>query len=186
MTEDDKSRLIRSLHILKFNVENLDINKINYVPIHQYKIATKEHPLLYVDGLQCCIGLYAYCTNFAFASHINPKIIRNNDFDLDINNLPISCKKINDLKKCIFENTPFLELLKIGIAFGVTPLSKDYTTMQIIYNNIDKLISELNLMGIESKLLDDIYAPEFILDSENQRIILGDVAKKELKNFKHY
>lgn len=67
----DKELLERSLKIWNFDIDQLLIDAIQHVPMHEWKLATKDKPLLYVENLQCCVGLYAYGNNFAFAAHIN-------------------------------------------------------------------------------------------------------------------
>lgn len=69
--EFDKELLERSLKIWDFDIDQLSIDAIQHVPMHEWKLATKDKPLLYVENLQCCVGLYAYGNNFAFAAHIN-------------------------------------------------------------------------------------------------------------------
>ena len=169
----DEELKIRSLTIYGFDVDSIDTNKIAYVPMNQYRIATYEHPVLYVDGLQCCIGLYAYGNNFGFAAHINPKVIDNDNYELNNNNIAIRCRRIDDLKNIILNEYHSIEPIKIGTAFGVNPLNEDYPTVRMIYDGIDELIEQLNKIGIKTEKLDRIYAPEFILDTESNEIILS-------------
>lgn len=172
MFEFDKETKLRSLKIFGFEVENLELDRIRHVPMHQYRIATKEKPMLYVENLQVCVGLYAYCENFGFASHINTVIIREDDFILNDNKIPIELQRIRDLKREILEHSSIMETIKIGLALGVTPISKSYPTMKLIYEGIEGLIYDLKLFGIQIERLEDQSMPEFILDSTHQKIIL--------------
>lgn len=168
MYEYDEELKLRSLITWEFNIDNLNINNIIHVPMHQYRITNKN--MLYIDNLQCCVGLYAYSNSFAFAAHINPYIFRGDEFILD-NNIPIYFKRIDDLKKELLQIQK-KDSIKIGISLGYNPLDKNYPSMILIYNSINKLITDLNSEGYNVELLDDINAPEFIIDIENQKLIL--------------
>lgn len=149
--------------------------------MHQYRVSSQEYPMLYVDNLQCCVGFYAYGNGFAFAAHINPVVMREDEYELDSNNNPISFRRTDDLLKCLLESSlPMVEPLKIGIATGVKPLDENYPTIKMIYDSIDKLVLKLNLIGINVKL-ETINAPEFILDSVTEKIITVKNTKKNLK-----
>ena len=50
--------------------------------MHQYRVATSERPLLFVENLQVCIAIYGICEGFGFAAHINPIVLRQDDFNL--------------------------------------------------------------------------------------------------------
>lgn len=179
MFEYDDELKLRSLNIWGFDTENLDINKIIHVPMHQYRIATQEKTLLYVENLQCCIGLYAYNDNFGFAAHINPVVMRRDDYDLDNNKTAVRCRRIDDLKNAILESRSYTEPIKIGISLGCAPLDKDYPTVKMIYDGVDNLINDLNSIGVEMFKLEDQYSSEFILDTEKVEIILP----KKQKNY---
>lgn len=179
MFEYDNEQKIRSLIIWGFDVENLDVDKIVHVPMHQYRVATKERPMLYVDNLQCCVGFYAYSDNFAFVAHVNPKIMREDDYKLSSDYFPLSFNRINNLRKTIFENYPFNEPIRIGISLGSNPLSKYYPTMEMIYKSIENLIKELESKGIKVQKLEDIFAPEFILNLEDKKIIVPKKTQKD-------
>ena len=71
----DTKNLEHRLKIWEFDTNNLDFNKIIYVPMHEYRVTNNS--LLLIDNLQCCIGLYAFSKDFAFGAHINPLILRN-------------------------------------------------------------------------------------------------------------
>lgn len=172
MFEFDDATKLKSLKILNFDVENLELEKIRHVPMHQYRVSIKEKPMLYVENLQVCVALYAYSDNFGFAAHINTVIIREDDFILNDNKIPIQLQRSMDLKKEILAHNSMKEPTKIGLALGVTPISKSYPTMKLIYEGIEGLIYDLNLFGIPTERLEDRSMPEFILDSTHQKIIL--------------
>ena len=73
----------KSLELWEFDIQNIPLELIQHVPMHGFKVATSSKPLLYVDNLQCCVSVWALAPNFAFASHINPSVIRNDDFYVD-------------------------------------------------------------------------------------------------------
>ena len=172
MFEFDKETKLRSLKIFGFEVEKLELDKIRHVPMHQYRIATKENPMLYVENLQVCVGIYAYSNNFGFASHINTVILKEEDFIFNENKIPIKVRSIEALKDSILESPNIMKPVKIGIALGYTPISKDYFTMKLIYEGITDLIDNLSTNGIVTVRLEDQTMPEFILDTTYQKIIL--------------
>ena len=53
--------------------------------------------------------------------------------------------------------------------------------MVLIYQGINDIINKLNCLGIPTIQLEDIYAPELILDSETGNIILPDNRKIKTK-----
>lgn len=148
MFEYDKELKLKSLSIWGFDIKNLDIEKIVHVPMHQYRIATKEEPMLYVDNLQCCIGLYAYGNNFGFAAHINPVVMCGDEYELDNRGKVIRCRRMDDLKSAILNNHFLLGVINIGISLDCSPLDENYPTVKMIYDGIDNLIVELNSTGI--------------------------------------
>lgn len=172
MFEFDEETKLKSLRIFGFDTKELELFKIRHVPMHQYRVATKEKPMLYIENLQVCVALYAYSNNFGFAAHINTVIIHEDDFILNNNKIPILLRRIRNLKREILEHNSMKETIKIGLAFGVTPISKSYPTMKLIYEGIEGLIYDLKPFGIQIERLDDQFMPEFILDSTHQKIIL--------------
>lgn len=172
MFQYDEELKLRSLTIYGFDIEKLDISKIEHVPMHQYRVSTKIRPLLYIDNLQCCIGLYAYGNNFGFAAHINPLIMRGDEYELDENKKAVRCKRIEDLKNIILKSNSYDEVINIGICIGCTPLKDDYYTVKMLNENIDLLIKELNLINIKVNKLENQCFPEFILDTVNKKLIL--------------
>ena len=79
------------------NLNDINLDQIKHVPMHQYGISTKEKPLLLIENLQVCIGLYAYSKDFSFAAHLNPVVIRENEFKCDSNQNITYCNRIDDL-----------------------------------------------------------------------------------------
>lgn len=170
--EFDKELLKRSLKIYNFNTDHISIEAIQHVPMHEYRIATKDKPLLYIENLQCCIGLYAYGNNFAFAAHINTVVFDNNEYTLDKNGNLLYCNRFQDLLTQLLNYSgTIIEPFKIGIAFGVTPLDNNEKSMLLIYSGVEYLIKRLNDLGIPVVKLENIYEPEFIIDTLNNQII---------------
>ena len=170
--ELDKNLIEKSLKIWNFDVEQIDIEKIQHVPMHEWRISTKDKPLLYVENLQCCVGLYAYGNNFAFAAHINTVVFDKNEYTLDENRKPLYCNRCNDLLTELLKfNGKIVEPFKIGISLGVTPLKDTEKSMLLIYYGMDQVIKEMNRLGIPMVQLENIYEPEFIIDALNDRII---------------
>ncbi len=170
--EFDKNLIEKSLKIWNFDVEQIDIEKIQHVPMHEWKISTKDKPLLYVENLQCCVGLYAYGNNFAFAAHINTVVFDKNEYALDKNKKPLYCNRYNDLLKELLKfNGKIVEPFKIGISIGTNPLKDTEKSMLLIYYGMDKVIKEMNRLGIPVVQLENIYESEFIIDSLNNCII---------------
>lgn len=60
MFEYDIETILRILKIEEFEADNLNLTKIKHVPMHQYRTSSLEKPLLLIENLQVCIGLYAY------------------------------------------------------------------------------------------------------------------------------
>lgn len=170
--EFDRELIEHTLKIFNFDMDRISIEAIQHVPMHEWRIATKDKPLLYVENLQCCIGLYAYGNNFAFAAHINTAVFDKNEYALDKNRNPLYCNRCQDLLTQVLNyNGNIMEPFKIGIAFGVTPLDDTEKSMELIYSGIEELIKRLNHLGIPIVQLENIYEPEFIVDTLNNCII---------------
>lgn len=171
--EFDKELVERSLKAWNFDIEHLSIEAIQHVPMHEWRISTQDKPLLYVENLQCCVGLYAYGNNFAFAAHINTIVFDKNEYELDENRKPLYCNRCQDLLKQIVNyNGNITEPFKIGIAFGVTPLDDTEKPIILIYEGVEKLMKELNYSGIPAIQLENIDDPEFIVDTLNNCIVV--------------
>ena len=106
MFEYDIDTISRILNIEGFQLDELNLNQIKHVPMHQYEISSLEKPLLLIENLQVCIGLYAYSKNFGFAAHLNPLIIRGSEFECDENKNIIYCNRIDDLFNAIINSIP--------------------------------------------------------------------------------
>lgn len=167
---------VRSLTLFGFDVSKLNMDKIMYVPMHEYRIAIKDKPMLYIDNLQCCIGLYAYSENFGFAAHINPIVLQDIEYSVG-HGMPIHCRRVDDLKKAII-NSKSTGTIKVGISYGCAPLEPSYPTVKAIYDGITEMINELKEFNIEQ--LEDRNSPEFILDVENSKIILPKSKQKTI------
>lgn len=61
------------------DMSKIDIHKVSHIPMHEWRISMNDKPLLYIENLQCCIGLYGYGNGFAFAAHINTVVFDKNE-----------------------------------------------------------------------------------------------------------
>lgn len=170
--ELDRDLIERSLKIRDFNIEEICIDKIQHVPTHEWKIATSDKSLLYIENLQCCVGLYAYGNNFAFAAHINTVVFDKEEYMVDENKTPVCCTRCYDLLKEILKykgeiNEPF----KVGISLGTNPLDDNEKSMLLIYEGINEVIKKLTQLGIPVIQLENICKPELIIDASNNSII---------------
>lgn len=171
----DRELIIRTLKAWNFDLKQLDINRIEHVPMHEYRISKEEKDLLYVDNLQCCVCLYAYGNNFSFATHINPVVFENDEYLLDENKQPIHLNRVDDLINSIItfsKNNEITKPFKIGISFGVPPLSKYEKSILLIYKGLEQIIIELTNQNIPGYLEEDLYEPDFIIDTPNKKLIL--------------
>ena len=165
----------KSLELWEFDIQNIPLELIQHVPMHSFKVTTSSKPLLYVDNLQCCVSVWALVPNFAFASHINPSVIRNDDFYVDSEDNPIKLKRIDDLYDAIMNSDINKDdYIKIGLTFGVTPLSKDDPNIRLIYEAIEELIIKLKEQGITGYFVERDYEMNFILDSRNGKVIVPE------------
>lgn len=174
MFEYDIDTISRILNIEGFQLDELNLNQIKHVPMHQYEISSLEKPLLLIENLQVCIGLYAYSKNFGFAAHLNPLVIRGSEFECDENKNIIYCNRIDDLFNAIINSIP-KEKVYIGITLGFNPVRETNQQVYMLDKAIDKLISKLNLMGIDAEKLDLRHNHIFILDTINGKIITSSI-----------
>ena len=101
--------------------------------MHEWRISTKNKPLLYVENLQCCVGLYIYGNNFAFAAHINTVVFDKDEYTLDEKKRPLYCKRCRDLLTELLKfKGKIVEPFKLGISLGVTPLKDTDRSMLLI------------------------------------------------------
>ena len=170
--EFDKALIEKSLKIWNFDVDQIDIEKIQHIPMHEWRVATADKPLLFIENLQCCIGLYCYGNNFAFASHINTVAFANDEYALDQDKKPISCNRCYDLLT-VLENFKgkIVEPFKIGLSYGVAPLKETEKAMILIYQDLHQVINKMNELGIPVVWLENITEPEFIIDAVNNCLI---------------
>lgn len=181
--EFDNDLIERSLRIWGFDMDEIDISNIQHVPMHEWRISTNDKSLLYIENLQCCIGLYAYGNGFAFATHINTVVFDKNEYALNDDGEPIYCNRCNDLIKEILKYKGKIEEpFKIGISIGVTPLNKKEKSMLLIYKGINDIIKKLKFLNIPVIRMEDIYNSEFIIDSFNNNIIVpNEMKSKKIK-----
>ena len=142
MYEYNIETILRILKFEEFDTEKLNLNKIKHVPMHQYRVSSFEYPFLLIDNLQCCIGLYAYSKNFSFAAHLNPVVIRSDEFQCDENSNIVYCNRIDDLLDAIISKkikTP----VYIGISVGHNPIKETYEQVIALNKSIDNLIKKI-------------------------------------------
>ena len=176
--EYNNNMINHTLKVYGFNLDNLDINKIQHVPMHEYRLSTLDKPLLYIENLQCCVGLFIYGNGFGFASHINPVVIRNNEF-ITLEDKLI-CNRCNDLLNSVLSyKGNIYEPFKIGITLGIMPLDNNEKTMVSIYNGTKEAISILRSLNIPVTDLVVLNKPEMIIDTNKNTII---IPKKERIN----
>ena len=178
--EYDKNMIKHTLGVYDFNIDELAIDKIMHVPMHEWKVATKDKPQLYIDNLQCCVGLYAHGNGFAFLAHINTVVYRNNEYILNKEGKPIHCNRCDDLLKEILSfKGDITEPFKIGISLGITPLDDEEEAMVLINEGIDEVIKKLRILGYPIIKLKTIFEPEFILDSRDSKLITPNKNKSK-------
>lgn len=177
--EFDKDLIECTLKIWNFNLDDITIKNIQHVPMHEWRISTNEKSQLYIENLQCCVGLYAYGNGFAFAAHINTVVLDKDEFILDENKEPVFCNRCNDLLNQILKyRGRIVEQFKIGISLGVRPLNDNDKSMIVIYKGINEVIRKLKSLEIPVVSLTNIYESELIIDALNDCIIIPEKLKK--------
>ena len=176
MFEYDKEQIARILTLEEFEFNEFNLNQIMHVPMHQYRISSNDKPFLLIENLQVCIGLYAYSKNFGFSAHLNPVVVRGDEFICDKNKNIVYSKRIEDLYKAIIDNG--VNNVNIGISIGFNPVTETYCALDMLNKEIDDLIIKLEKQGIIANKLDIIYNHVFIIDSINEKIIIPNVKLK--------
>ncbi len=178
--EYDKNMLKRSLVAFGFNIDELSLDNIIHVPMHEWRTSTNEQTQLYVDNLQCCVGLYAYGNNFGFAAHINPVVVRNNEYEFDKEGKLRLCTRCYDLlREIVNSKRKIVEPFNIGISLGSTPLYDYERPMALIYEALDEIVLYLKKLGYPVNELDKINESSFILDTKTGQIIAPNDNIKE-------
>jgi len=178
MFEYDVDTILRILKIEEFELDKLNLNQIKHVPMHQYRISSSEKPLLLIENLQVCIGLYAYSKLFGFAAHLNPVVRLGDEFQCDENKNITYCNRVDDLFNAII-GAKVQEPVYIGISIGFNPVEKTYQAVDILNKSVDNLIIKLNTMGIDATKLDIKDNHIFILDT-----IRGEIITPSTQNIK--
>lgn len=173
---EEKGFVKNALKIMEFEEENINANLVQFVNMWEYKVATKEKPMLLTVGLQSCIALYAWEENFAYLAHMN--IVGGNsiyDFETTDNDIPIKCKKIDRLQEEILKQKENIKKpIYIGLVLGVTPKEEDYPSRMILEKDLKELSKKLQEEGISTIRVEDINSFSFILDARNGNIIQGE------------
>ena len=170
MIKYDLDIISRILKTEEFDLDKLDLNQIKHVPMHQYRVASDDQPLLLIDNLQVCVGLYAYSKNFGFGAHLNPVVIRGDEFRCDIDKNIIYCNRIDDLYNAIIDAN-VNDTIYIGVSIGFNPVSETFNLVWLLNNSINDLIIKLNERCINAVKLDLKDNHIFIVDSVNEKII---------------
>ena len=173
---EEKEFVKNALKIMEFEEENINANLVQFVNMWEYKVATKEKPMLLTVGLQSCIALYVWEENFAYLAHMN--IVGGNsiyDFETTDNDIPIKCKKIDRLQEEILKQKENIKKpIYIGLVLGVTPKEEDYPSRMILEKDLKELSKKLQEEGISTIRVEDINSFSFILDARNGNIIQGE------------
>lgn len=173
---EEKDFVKNALKIMGFGEENIDADLVQFVNMWEYKITTKEKPMLLTVGLQSCIALYAWEENFSFLAHMN--IVGGNsvyDFETTDSDIPIKCKKIDRLQEEILKQKENIKKpIYIGLVLGVTPKEEDYPSRMILEKDLKELSKKLQEEGISTIRVEDINSFSFILDARNGNIIQGE------------
>ena len=173
---EEKEFVKNALKIMEFEEENINANLVQFVNMWEYKVATKEKPMLLTVGLQSCIALYAWEENFAYLAYMN--IVGGNsiyDFETTDNDIPIKCKKIDRLQEEILKQKENIKkTIYIGLVLGVTPKEEDYPSRMILEKDLKELSKKLQEEGISTIRVEDINSFSFILDARNGNIIQGE------------
>lgn len=173
---EEKEFVKNALKIMEFEEENINANLVQFVNMWEYKVATKEKPMLLTVGLQSCIALYAWEENFAYLAHMN--IVGGNsiyDFETTDNDIPIKCKKIDRLQEEILKQKENIKkTIYIGLVLGVTPKEEDYPSRMILEKDLKELSKKLQEEGTSTIRVEDINSFSFILDARNGNIIQGE------------
>ena len=155
MAELSDNELKKLLEAEGFNASKIDIDSIQYVPIHEFRVSNNERKLLLIKDLQSCIGLYAYGEGFAFAASIDPTDIKGNEFILSKGS-PIYCTR---------------GPLNIGVAIGLYPKDETWQHEHILNDSIKRLIRQLRIDGLVAHQTLNLLKHIFIIDGEKGTII---------------
>jgi hypothetical protein len=144
----NKSMIERALKCYEFESYNIDPSKVQHVPMGQFKSSTEDKPLLLVENLQVCVGLYAVTQSSSFASHIHT--IDNKEFYYDEKAKELKTKKIDALYEWISNNynKEIEEEVLIGIVLGCIPLKEAHFALKSIRNHMHTILNKLDRKNI--------------------------------------
>lgn len=176
----EKEFIENALKVMKFNIEEQNIDLIKFVNMREYAVANNKKPLLLTIGLQSCIALIAYEKNFSFLAHMN--VYKGNcekDFELDEKDEIVRCIKIDNLYEEIMKNKENItDTINIGIILGVTPVGKEHKSRKVIEKDLQEMFNKLRANKISARRLPDINSCSLILDSRTGTIIHDGVENK--------
>jgi len=175
----DNNFIKRVLDIYNLGMNDLDVNKISYVHMNDYKFNSVDMPFLLTFNLQCCVAVYLYGNGFGFLAHINT--VRGNlssvFFNFQNSEFLLSDLVIEKLKNyCKY--TGKYDGFYIGMILGSSPYSDNYDIMDSINKGMNNLIMNADLYGINIQLNDRFILPDFIMDTQNNEFISSNVKIK--------
>lgn len=170
----------RTLNILNFDLEKIDVSKIQYVHMNNFCYSTKYRPNLFTFNLQTCVALYLYGKDFTFLAHINTT--EKNVSELFFNQYSKKFILLNFLLEnilCrnywnIYKND---EQFYTGLVYVCTPYPKDRIIIKSINDGINNMILQASKMGININRLEDKNLPEFVLDFDSKEFITPSTKK---------
>ena len=169
--QNKKSMIDNALDVMKFDIDDSEKDLVQFVPMRDFSVATKEEPLLLTVNLQSCIALIAYEKNFSFLSHINLNI-HEPDFSVDESKEMIRCNRVDDLYHEIIKAQDKINgIINIGLVLGVTPVEKEHKSRKVIEKDLVRMFERLRQNNISARRLPDISTYSFILDSRTGEII---------------
>lgn len=168
----DDSFVRKILEIFDFDINKLDVNKISYVHMNDYKFSSFDKPLLLTFNLQCCVAIYLYGNGFGFLAHINT--VKSNlssvFFNFQNNEFLLSDLVLEKLKNYSKYNGKYDEFY-IGMVLGSSPYSNDYYIIDSIIEGMNNLVKNASLYGIKVQLNNEINLPDFIMNTITNEFI---------------
>lgn len=174
----------RILNIYDFDVDRLEVNKINYVHMNDYKFSSIDRTCLLTFNLQCCVAVYLYGNGFGFLAHINTTKgnLSSMFFDLENNSFLLSELLLKKLKQyCMFSNK--YNNFYIGLVTGSCPYPQDYVIMKSINSGINKMVNEAKIFGINLCRVSNISLSDFVLNTDDGTVITSKY-KIKVRNIK--
>lgn len=179
MTKNDEF-VERTLNMLNFDLEKIDVAKIQYVHMNSLYYSTKYRPNLFTFNLQTCVALYLYGKGFAFLAHINTTGKNVSDLFFDHYSKKFILPDFlleNILRRNDSNVYKKDEQFYIGLVYGCTPYPEEHVIIKSINDGINNMILEASKRGININRLEDKNLPEFILDFDSKEFITPSTKK---------